>query len=294
MPRSGESFAADPGRYRTKSAGVGGKQPGGRPPWRVPAGPGHNGAVTPLTCDLWWGDLTATSPDRLRTLSALLDADERQRHARFRLQADKDRYALAHGLARLAVGRAAGIAPESVTFDLRCVPCERKADPPDRGPHGKPRPSGPAEGWEISFSHSGDRVLLAMARGVRVGADVERVRSLRAGLDGLLDHALTEGERADLAALGPQEREAAFFTYWSRKEALLKATGEGVGNLTAVTLSVPGAPIEVRSWDSPDAPAPGHVHLRDIPAGDEYRAAVAVLTPRPLEIAVRDAAELLR
>ncbi|MDA0566718.1 4'-phosphopantetheinyl transferase superfamily protein [Streptomonospora sp. S1-112] len=250
--------------------------------------------MTPLTCDLWWGDITAITPDRLRDLYGLLDADERRRHARFRMQADKDRYALAHGLARLAVGRAAGIAPESVAFDLRCIPCERKADPPDRGPHGKPRPSGPAEGLEISFSHSGDRVLLAMARGVAVGADVERVRQLHTGLDGLLDHALTEGERADLAALGPRDREAAFFTYWSRKEALLKATGEGVGNLTAVALSVPGAPIEVRSWDSPDAPPPGHVQLRDVPAGEDYRAAVAALTPRPLEVVFRDTDDLLR
>nr|WP_246425211.1 4'-phosphopantetheinyl transferase superfamily protein [Streptomonospora nanhaiensis] len=247
-----------------------------------------------MTCDLWWGDLTATSPDRLRALYGLLDADERQRHAAFRVPADKDRYALAHGLARLAVGRAAGIAPESVTFDHLRTPRQGKADPPGRGPRGKPRPSGPAEGWEISFSHSGDRVLLAMARGVQVGADVQEVRTVRMGVDSLLGQLLHEDERGHFTRLDPRQREADFFTYWSRKEALVKATGEGLAAATKVVVSPPGAPIAVHSWDTPNGPAPGHVQLLDVAAGDGYSASVAALTPRPLEISVRDTADLLK
>ncbi|MDA0566719.1 4'-phosphopantetheinyl transferase superfamily protein [Streptomonospora sp. S1-112] len=250
--------------------------------------------MTPLTCDLWWGDITATTPDQMRALHGMLNAEERQRHAGYRLQADKDRFALARGLARLAVGRAAGIAAKSVAFDLLCFACERGEPAHKLGPHGKPRPSGPAEGVEISFSHSGDRVLLAMTRGVAVGADVQQVRGIALGPDSLADDLLNEAEMAHYTRLDPEQRQDAFFTLWSRKEALVKATREGIKGVTEVTISPPGAPIEVHAWDSPHAPPPGHVQLADVPAGDDYRAAVAVLTPRPLEIAVGDTAELLR
>ncbi|MUL43421.1 4'-phosphopantetheinyl transferase superfamily protein [Streptomonospora sp. PA3] len=239
-----------------------------------------------MTCRLWWASPRDASP----ALLDLLDAGERERHARLRLAADRDRYLVAHALARLALAREAGCAPAEVAFTLHCRACERHPEPrPD--PHGKPLPAGPAAGLEISLSHSGDRVLLALAHGVPVGADVERIAPDR-DTAGLADYCLRPRERRDLDGLPPGQRAEGFFGYWARKEALLKATGEGLsGGLGTVGVSGPYERAEVVEWDSPAAPR--HVRLTDLDAGPGYRAALAALWPGPITPVVGDTAELL-
>jgi len=244
---------------------------------------GHNGEVSSLSaarCDVWWAAPALASP----ALLDLLDEAERARHARFRLPADRDRYAVGRALARLLCARAAGCHPREVSFLLRCGHCDRPE------PHGKPHPAGPAEGWEVSVTHSGERVGVALSRGLPVGLDVERVADR--DLDGLVSYTLTDRERAALDALAPAERPAGFFTYWARKEALLKATGQGLaGGLTSVEVSGPHADPAVLEWRGPAAP--DRVQLVDLDAGDGYRAALAVLAPSPVTVAVHDAAPLL-
>ncbi|MDA2804831.1 4'-phosphopantetheinyl transferase family protein [Nocardiopsis suaedae] len=236
-------------------------------------------------CDIWWATPALAHP----ALERLLDARERERHARFRRQADRDRYIVAHALARLAVAREAGCAPAAVAFDLHC----RNCDGADREPHGKPVPAGPAAGLEVSISHSGDRVALAVARGVPVGVDVEEV-SPRRDTSSLAEMALAPAEREALAALPADRAAEGFFTYWARKEALLKASGEGIyAGLAAVEVSSPAAPGRVLSWASPGAPPLGRVRLVDLDAGPRYRAALAVLSADEPAVAVRDAGPLL-
>ncbi|WP_017624284.1 4'-phosphopantetheinyl transferase family protein, partial [Nocardiopsis chromatogenes] len=209
-------------------------------------------------CDVWWATPAQAHPD----LGRFLDARERERHARFRRQADRDRYIVAHALARLAVAREAGCPPEAVEFDLHC----RNCDGADREPHGKPVPAGPAAGLEVSISHSGERVALAVARGVPVGIDVEEVSSRR-DTSALAEMALAPAEREVLAALPADRAAEGFFTYWARKEALLKASGEGIyAGLTSVEVSSPAAPGRVVAWASPGAPPPGRVRLVDLDA----------------------------
>ncbi|RCV52133.1 4-phosphopantetheinyl transferase [Marinitenerispora sediminis] len=239
-----------------------------------------------MPCDVWWASPALAGPGLL----ALLDGDERRRHARYRIPADRDRYAVAHALARIVCADAAGCTPGDVAFTLRCPRCAAGAKA-RREPHGKPVPAGPAHGWEMSISHSGERVVVALAKGVPIGVDVELVRADR-DIDGLLDYALTDAERADLATAGPEGRTAGFYTYWARKEALLKATGEGLaGGLTSVSVTGPTEPADVLAWDSPSAPP--HVRLTDLAADGPYRAALAALTAEPLDVRVHDAAPLL-
>ncbi|MFC7327272.1 4'-phosphopantetheinyl transferase family protein [Marinactinospora rubrisoli] len=241
---------------------------------------------TPVRCDVWWAPPTLARPGLL----AVLDDGERRRHARYRIPADRDRYAVAHALARIVCANAAGCAPQDVAFTLHCPRCAAEGEN-RKEPHGKPVPAGPALGLEMSISHSGDRVAVAVTSGVPVGVDVEFVREDR-DIDGLLDYALTEAERADLAAAGPEHRTAGFYTYWARKEALLKATGEGLsGGLASISVTAPAAPADVLAWDSPAAPP--HVRLADLAAGADYRAALAALTAAPLDVRVHDAAPLL-
>ncbi|GAA3728813.1 4'-phosphopantetheinyl transferase superfamily protein [Salinactinospora qingdaonensis] len=207
------------------------------------------------------------------------------------MAADRDRYAVAHALARLLCAREAGCSPQQVTFELYCGRCAA-LDEPRGEPHGKPRPVGVAAGLEISITHSGQRVGVALTQGAPVGLDVEHVRDDR-DIEGIAEHALTRVEREALATHSPAERTRAFFTYWSRKEALLKATGQGLsGGLNSVTVSGSTEQPAVLAWDSPTAPP--HVWLTDLAAGSDYRAAVAAITPHEVNVTEHDAAPLLR
>ncbi|RNL85121.1 4'-phosphopantetheinyl transferase superfamily protein [Halostreptopolyspora alba] len=235
---------------------------------------------------MWWADPNLASPGLLE----LLDERERGRHDRFRLAADRDRYVVAHALARLVCARAAGCDPGEVAFRLHCRSCAR--DPSKRGDsHGKPHPDGPARGLEISHSHSGERVVVALTRGVPVGVDVEGVSAER-DIEGVAEIALAENERAALDTMPAGDRVAGFFGYWARKEALLKATGDGLsGGLGTVRVNPPDQPASLTGWDGPHAPE--RAWLSDLDAGPGYRAALAALTGGPVTVATHDATPLL-
>ncbi|WP_285731158.1 4'-phosphopantetheinyl transferase superfamily protein [Nocardiopsis sp. ATB16-24] len=252
----------------------------------------------PLTTEVWWARTTAADDRLLR----LLDEEERTRNARFRHQADRDRHLLGRALARLLLAERSDCPPEKVTFALRCRSCEEKeragatrGQDSDQGPHGKPHPVGAAEGWEISVSHSGEWVALALAHGVPVGVDVERVSATR-DLEGLAGYTLGSVESQAWRRLPPSEQVLGFFRYWARKEALLKATGLGLsGGLRRVLVSPPDTAPELLSWSG--AGGPREVTLLDLERGEEYRSALAVLTDRPVRLAVHpheDAVRLLR
>lgn len=236
-----------------------------------------------VTCDVWWARPASAEP----RLLAFLDGHERERHPRFRLPADRDRYLVSHALARLACARAAGCGPAEVSFTRDCPHCEL------REPHGKPRPAGAASGLEVSLTHSGQRVAVAVTWGTGVGLDVERVRAPGEGdIEGLADYVLTGAEKAALDALPGSGRTAGFFTYWTRKEALLKATGAGIGGgLNQISVSAPNESAAVLDWKAPGAP--DAVWLADLDAGPDYRAALAALTGAPVRALHHDGTALL-
>lgn len=242
---------------------------------------------SPLESTVWWAHTSAAS-DRLLNL---LDESERTRNARFRLQADRDRHLLGRALTRLVLAERVGCAPEDVTFDLRCRSCEDKARTgaggEDASPHGKPVPVGAADGWEVSVSHSGEWVVLALAGGVPVGVDVERVSDSR-DLDGLAAFTLADAERREWGTLPEPERVGAFFGYWARKEALLKATGLGLsGGLRRVSVSPPNSRARLLDWEGGEGPESAWLH--DLDRGPDYRSALAVLTDREVEPTVHRA-----
>ncbi|MFW6642006.1 4'-phosphopantetheinyl transferase family protein [Nocardiopsis algeriensis] len=252
-------------------------------------------STAPLAPEVWW----AHTSDAHERLLRLLDGQERARNDRFLRKPDRDRHLLGRALARLVLAERAGCAPEEVSFSLRCRSCEEKesagAERTDGEPHGKPHPEGPARGWEFSVSHSGEWVVLALAEGVPLGVDVERVSEGR-DLEGLASYTLGGPELEAWRALGPDERAGAFFGYWSRKEALLKATGHGLsGGLSRVLVSPPHERASLLEWTGVGAPEA--VSITDLDRGGEYRAALAALNDRPLRPVVHPpgvAAALLR
>jgi 4'-phosphopantetheinyl transferase len=214
--------------------------------------------------EVWW----ANRADYRDELTGLLDEVETQRFSGYRKNEDKQRFAVGCALAKWAAARRLGTSPSVVKFDRTCGECGRT--------HGKPR----VDGVELSVSHSGDAVLVAVAD-APCGADVEQLDSDRdvAGLSRLV---LGDGEQAK------DERE--FVRAWTRKEAVTKATGDGL-SVPFSQVIVAGDPPRVRSWPYPGPP--DRVTLLDLDAPDGYLAALAVLGP-VTDISVHDDAWPLR
>ncbi|WP_166640024.1 4'-phosphopantetheinyl transferase superfamily protein [Amycolatopsis sp. SID8362] len=202
----------------------------------------------------------------------LLDEAEQDRFAAYRQDADKRRFLTGRVLAKTAAAERLGLAVEAVKFDATCEDCGK--------PHGRPRV--PGADLTLSISHSGDLIGLAATPSVPVGLDVETAN--RRADDGLIDYALSPAEAAHLAGLDPDAKAAAFFVYWTRKEAVMKATGKGLRiPLQSITFSRYDEPARLVS--SGDASLdPARTRLVDLKAADGYRAAIAVLTTEELSV----------
>jgi len=218
-------------------------------------------------CEVWW----ATPAMREAWHDAVLSTAERDRLAGLRREIDQNRSAVGAVLLRLAAADRLGVEPAEVPVERHCPDCER--------PHGKP--SLPGTGLYVSISHSGDRVAVAVTTAGPVGVDVEEI--------GAVDPA----ELARLV-LGPGESATTpelFLTYWTRKEAVVKATGDGLrAPLAEILVSGPDEPPRLLGYrgDSPPAAV-----LTDLDGGPGYRAALAVLTAGTVEVIERDAGAML-
>lgn len=165
-----------------------------------------------------------------------LSRDEQERAARFHFAADRRRFEAGRGLLRRTLGHYLGAIPAGLRFTY--------------GPYGKPALQGEhaAAQLEFNLSHSGGWALLGLTRGAAIGVDLERERHLS-------DHAniahsnFAPAEQADLLALPPAARLSAFFATWTRKEAYVKAVGNGLAvRLDEFEVSVdPSQPAALRS-----------------------------------------------
>jgi 4'-phosphopantetheinyl transferase len=202
----------------------------------------------------------------------LLDDVEQGRFEAYRQEADKRRFLTGRVLAKTVAAERLGIPLESVKFDATCEDCGK--------PHGRPRI--PGADLALSISHSGELIGLAATPSIPVGLDVET--TTRRADDGLIEYALSPAETASLAGLPEEDRAAAFFVYWTRKEAVMKATGKGLRiPLKSITFSRHDEPARLVSSDDP-ALDPATTRLADLKAADGYRAAIAVLTTDELSI----------
>jgi 4'-phosphopantetheinyl transferase len=200
----------------------------------------------------------------LHRLSKLLSADELRRAGNFRFQRDHDHFVAARGALRDILSRYVGLAPGLLRFSY--------------AKYGKPSLSRETGGDLLRFNlaHSHGVALCAVTRGREVGVDLEFVREDFAGLD-LAERFFSPHEVSALRALAPEARTSAFFACWTRKEAYIKARGEGLSHPLhrfAVSLT-PGEPAALLSADDD----PGEVarwSLLDLSPGAAYRAVLAV------------------
>jgi 4'-phosphopantetheinyl transferase len=221
------------------------------------------------TAEVWW----ARRQDAAERYLALLDGTERRRWTAYRRDADRERFLVGCVLAKAALAGYAGLRPADVRFDRTCSQCGE--------PHGKPAFAG--YGLGHSVAHSGDLVAVAVA-GYQVGVDVEQLdgRPHPLGGDGdpeaLGRLVLSGAEQAALAAIPSSGRARAFLVAWTRKEAVTKATGDGLrAAFGEVVVAADAGPPRLVSWPYPRDP--GEVTLLDLDAAPGYVAALAVLGP---------------
>ena len=185
-------------------------------------------------CQVWWARPGWLRPAHQR----LLDRVEQGRRVTYRSAADRDRFTLGVVVTRTVLGAQLDVAPDRVPIDRACSHCRRK--------DGRPRLKGRAD-LHFSVSHSAGLVVVAVASGCPVGVDVERISTLRE--PAVAELVLSPAERAAYDALAPDARGPAFFRYWTRKEAVLKATGDGLRMpMSGLTLSAPDEPPRLLDW----------------------------------------------
>lgn len=225
------------------------------------------------TCVVWWAPISGSSDAELLSL---LDEGERHRHAGFGDPAGRSAFLTARSVTRLVLGHLLDVAPETLRFRATCRRCG--------GPHGKPVLWSPATPARFSVSHSGRWCVIAVACGTDLGVDVERIGLRR---DTIPVRALAAEERTALASHDKANRLAGFIRYWTRKEALLKATGDGLTvDPAAIVVTRPDQPAGLLHWAAESAP-PATPHLADLAAPPGYTAALASLG-RPLTVSIRD------
>ena len=173
-------------------------------------------------------------------LQEVLSEDERARASRFHFEKDQCRFATSRAILREILGHLLGLPARSLAFSS--------------GPHGKPYLSGPlnASGLHFNVAHTGSLAVFAMSLRQEVGVDVEQFRHI-GGADTFVERFFSQRERADWNCVPKELRMEAFFNYWTRKEACLKATGQGLSDCLRqieVTL-VPGSPAQVLSETGP-------------------------------------------
>jgi 4'-phosphopantetheinyl transferase len=175
----------------------------------------------------------------LHQFEATLAPDEKARASRYHFQRDRNSFIVARGVLRELLGRYLNRSPAQIEFDYssRGKPALRK-EPPKRS-------------VQFNVSHSHGLALLCFAIERQVGVDVELIRPDFAGED-IAERYFSRREIIELRALPAALRPEGFFLCWTRKEAYVKARGEGLHiPLDSFHVSLtPGCPARLQSEDS--------------------------------------------
>lgn len=208
--------------------------------------PDKNLALATGDVHIWRVSLKQSAPD-VYSLSQVLSGDELARSQKFRFEKDRASFIIGRGVLRTILGRYLSIEARRLSFGY--------------GPRGKPYLSEAFCNGHLLFnlSHSHDLALYAFTIDRRIGIDLEYLRPI-VDYPQISARFFSSNESAKLHALPEEQKLEAFYNCWTRKEAYIKATGEGLFlaldqfevSLTpgepAQLLSVDGHPAEVSRW----------------------------------------------
>ena len=173
--------------------------------------PPESFALTNDDVHVWMVSLDR-NPSELDSLRQTLTLDEQKRADCFRFQKHRDRFIVGRGVLRTILGRYLDQHPNQLRFQYT--------------PYGKPTLSTETEILSFNLSHSHDLALYAVTQKREIGVDVEFIRK-DINLLGIAKRCFSEREYAQLQALPQSCQLQTFFNCWTRKEAFIKAKGEG-------------------------------------------------------------------
>jgi 4'-phosphopantetheinyl transferase len=165
---------------------------------------------------------------------AWLSEEEVARAARYKFDRHRRDFVLSHGVLRGLLGKLKGQHPATLSFSYAS--------------HGKPALKDSADPIRFNMSRSGNLAVYAFTVGCEVGVDVEQILPVPE-LEDIAERFFAAEETAELMALSGPPRVQGFFNCWTRKEAFVKALGEGLSLPLAsfrVTLR-PGDPAQLLS-----------------------------------------------
>jgi 4'-phosphopantetheinyl transferase len=154
-------------------------------------------------------------PDAVRAAAALLSDAERHRAGRFAFDRERRRFVVARSRLRQLLGARLGVRPDAVELVY--------------GKRGKPALARRFADWDLRFnlSHCDDVAVYALSHGREIGVDVEAVRVVP-DADAIAARMFSRGENEVYRSVDPRDKPLAFFNCWTRKEAFIKALGDGL------------------------------------------------------------------
>ncbi len=212
---------------------------------------------------VWSTPLSAAASE----LETILDETETRRYQSYRKQEDRKRALISFGLLRLLVSHFLEKSPEEIQISRECLQCHK--------PHGNPRVL-EKHPIEVNISHSGDWVLAALALSCPIGIDIEKRTSDHHWKD-LIGHVLSVEERKQWKKLSNREKEVAFFQYWTQKEAILKATRDGLTvPMSNLTVSHETDIPRLAAWQGQEERV-SQIHCYPLELDSAYEACLAVI-----------------
>lgn len=213
---------------------------------------------------IWKIDLSLASVTDVRALSR----EEHDRAAQFHFDRDRQRFKAARAALRIVLGRYLKLPPASLIFA--------------QTEYGKPfLVNSEATGLLFNLTHSGDVALMGVAREREVGIDVEFMRADFATSE-VAENFFSVAEIYTISGLDPDMRTAAFFNCWTRKEAYVKARGEGLSmplDLFDVSLA-PGVPAAMLG-NRVDENEPSRWTFHDLQVAEGYAGTLVIEASGP-------------
>lgn len=212
---------------------------------------------------VWHAFLDVTAIE-FENLLGFLSTDEHERARRFHFEKDQRRFIVARGILRKILGDYLGVNPIDICFEYNQF--------------GKPILAPVFDNDNVCFniSHSDAYALYAINRGKKIGIDIERVRGEVAFME-IAQKFFSKNEINSLESINKNKRAELFFQYWTRKEAFVKAIGEGVSfpmekyDVSLINGSVL-SPVTLQE-NNRESPS---FYIQDLFPGNDYAAAIAV------------------
>jgi 4'-phosphopantetheinyl transferase len=163
---------------------------------------------------LWRAKLDQSN-ECVKQLTQMLSDEEQRKTERFHFDKDRKRFIVSHGVLRTILSRYLDVEPNRLRFGYRS--------------HGKPYLVEKLNGEEVCFnlSHSHSMSLYAFTRSRQIGVDIEYIHPITEA-DQIVARFFSSNEHAMWQQLPKGQKQEAFFNCWTRKEAYIKARGEGL------------------------------------------------------------------